>query len=167
MEILGATTTILYGFNILFDPVHEDLPYDQHFKGLTVVSHRRPMFFFPNHSSCLQSHVHLGPCPHISQVRKSQAALHSGGERFEGLLEKNYSRTCKYNWWGWRKCDLPSAPKNCRYRCRPSCLMSHYISVLWYSLVMHFCLLLYHLYTMISRFWSCLPYPMQLLFSLL
>lgn len=38
IEILGSTTTILYGLNILFDPVHEDLPLDPDNKGVTMVS---------------------------------------------------------------------------------------------------------------------------------
>ena len=38
VEIMGSTTTILYGLNILFDPVHEDLPLDPDNKGVTTVS---------------------------------------------------------------------------------------------------------------------------------
>lgn len=37
VEMLGATTTLLYGLNILFDPVHEKLPMDPNNPGLTVV----------------------------------------------------------------------------------------------------------------------------------
>ena len=37
VEVLGSTTTILYGLNILFDPVHEDLPKDPDNPGLTMV----------------------------------------------------------------------------------------------------------------------------------
>ena len=38
IEMLGATTTLLYGLNILFDPVHEELPQDPENPGLTLVS---------------------------------------------------------------------------------------------------------------------------------
>ena len=38
VELLGATTTLLYGINILFDPVHEVLPMDPENPGLTQVS---------------------------------------------------------------------------------------------------------------------------------
>lgn len=38
VEMLGATTTLLYGLNILFDPVHEDLPNDPENPGLRLVS---------------------------------------------------------------------------------------------------------------------------------
>ena len=41
VEMMGATTTLLYGLNILFDPVHEDLPQDPENPGLTMVSSQR------------------------------------------------------------------------------------------------------------------------------
>ena len=49
--MLGATTTLLYGLNILFDPVHENLPQDPENPGLKLV-----ISSFSSHSfQCPQS----------------------------------------------------------------------------------------------------------------
>jgi hypothetical protein len=38
VEMLGATSTILYGLNIIMDPVHEPLEYEADAPGITKVT---------------------------------------------------------------------------------------------------------------------------------
>jgi hypothetical protein len=37
VEMLGATSTLTYGLNIIFDPVHESLEYEADAPGITKV----------------------------------------------------------------------------------------------------------------------------------
>ena len=50
VELLGATTTMLYGINIIMDPVHEPLREDPEHPGLTKV----------------QAHLSLSKAPHCA-----------------------------------------------------------------------------------------------------
>lgn len=39
VEMLGATATMLYGLNIIMDPVHEELEMEPDAPGITKVTH--------------------------------------------------------------------------------------------------------------------------------
>ena len=49
VEMLGATATMLYGLNIIMDPVHEDLEMEPDAPGITKVRLSSPMILPPGH----------------------------------------------------------------------------------------------------------------------
>lgn len=61
VEMLGATTTLLYGLNILFDPVHETLPQDSENPGLKLVHSLSGRLFLLLRDYKSQS-IHLSLC---------------------------------------------------------------------------------------------------------
>ena len=77
VEMLGATSTITYGLNIIFDPVHEPLEYEADAPGITKV--RRPFLdrdFYAGHAeSCLACIQTLCFCFSPCSIRSACSGL--------------------------------------------------------------------------------------------
>ena len=58
VEMLGASTTLLYGSNLLWSPYNEDLPFDHEHHGLTKVQ-PHIMHFGPKAASGLSKSSQL------------------------------------------------------------------------------------------------------------
>jgi hypothetical protein len=71
VEMLGATATMLYGLNIVMDPVHEELEMEADAPGITKV--------IPLQQACLNClKCNAGRTPYPSTAMESHSALQPG-----------------------------------------------------------------------------------------